>query len=138
MTLQQKQEILLLVDEPDQFNRNDIFATEESKQELRDYLYYEVGSNQLEMEIAEQIASVFMLGEMYPSSSTAELVESLMLNGPSQAVYNTATEGNMVRLGKYTGMVSSTYDRFWHNGIWGYATGEFVTSLISGTRACHC
>ena len=56
MTLQQKQEILLLVDEPDQFNRNDIFATEESKQELRDYLYYEVGSNQLEMEIAEQIA----------------------------------------------------------------------------------
>lgn len=127
MTLKQKRAIVLMADDPsERFDRNEVFATEESKQNLRDYLYSEVSSNKLEEEVAEQIASTLMLGEMYPSSSTADLVESLMLNGPAPAVYNTGGEGNMVRLGKYTGMIGSTSSNYFHNGIWGYATGEFA------------
>jgi hypothetical protein len=120
----QKRQILTMADDANQAHREEVFATEESKAALREYLYAEVSAGYLESEIAEQIASVLSLGVLYPSESYAEMVSAMMLNGPAQAVYNLSGQGNMVRLGKYTGLLGVTSSSVIHNGIWGYATGE--------------
>lgn len=123
MTKSQKRDILAMADDPDSAHRMEYFATDASKDVLRTYLYAEVSGGRMEVETTEQIASTLSLGAMYPTASGAAAAEPMLLDGPVPAEYDTATEGNMVRLGTSKTLAASSSSNH-YNGIWGYATGE--------------
>lgn len=106
-------------------DRTDAFATEQSKQELRSYLYTEVSYGYIEEEAAEIIASTLSLGPLYPTAGMAELAA---LNGPVGTVYE--GEGNIERLGRWNELNGVTSSNNFYNGIWGYATGECKSGIM--------
>ena len=99
--------------------RDQGFATAESKELLRNYLYKTVNDGTMEEETAEDIASSLNLGGLY---FTEEMADSLALmqghNGPAPADY--VDEGNMKRLGRISPVKVGQWSIY--NGIWGYAT----------------
>eukprot|EP00579_Thalassiosira_antarctica_P033091 CAMPEP_0202000898 /NCGR_PEP_ID=MMETSP0905-20130828/7147_1 /ASSEMBLY_ACC=CAM_ASM_000554 /TAXON_ID=420261 /ORGANISM="Thalassiosira antarctica, Strain CCMP982" /LENGTH=787 /DNA_ID=CAMNT_0048557497 /DNA_START=44 /DNA_END=2407 /DNA_ORIENTATION=+ len=132
MAIKQKQSILKMADDEDGDRRTDVFATEDSREGLRSYLYAQVSAGDMEQETAEIIASTLSLGGLYPSSAAADAASALLLNGPVNAVYDITGEGNMVRLGTSKTLVPDSTEQSGHNGIWGYATGQREYAL-----QCH-
>ncbi len=129
MSNAQKQSILKMTDgnagEDSGGHRINAFATEESKEGLRSYLRAEVSAGDLGVDTVRAIGSTLSLGALYPDDAEAAATAvAMLLDGPAQAVYDTAGEGNMVRLGTSRTLVSANANNYHHNGIWGYATGE--------------
>jgi len=67
LTMTQMDYILSMVDNTTSLDRSAVFGTEESKDDLRSYLYAEVSADSLEEYTAEMIASALSLGALYPS-----------------------------------------------------------------------
>ena len=107
--------------------RTDVFVTESSRDELRNYLYGQVSEGEMDVEVVEDIASTLSLGGMYPGEFDewgGASAAANMLDGPVEAVYDTSTEGNMARLGKNSVFTSVSTSQNGYNGIWGHSTGE--------------
>lgn len=136
MDSRQERKILRLAGGPAAAGHLGLTLSDRSKQRMRGYLLTQVGSKALHPDIAEVVASGLALGGLFPSAEVAATADAMELNGPAEAVYDTATEGNMVRLGTSRTMVPDTdADDYFHNGIWGYAAGENNLGQHVGPRS---
>jgi len=106
--------------------RTEAFASEPSKQELRAFLYTEVSAGVMELETAEIISSTLSLGALYPDENSEGL--AFLQQPPAVASYS--GEGNVIRVGRWNGLVSTSTS--FYNGIWGYAVGDREYAL-----QCH-
>ncbi len=126
LTMTQMDYILSMADNTTSLDRSDVFGTEESKEDLRSYLYAEVSANFLEEYTAEMIASMLSLGALYPTEQ--EDLEGFV--GPASKNY--LGNGNLVSLGRIqtreTKMDSNTYV-----GIWGLTKGSREYALLCST-----
>ena len=109
--------------------RDQGFATDAAKADLRDYLYAAVSEGTMEEETAERIASTLNLGGLLYTQDIEESLAMIQgLNGPAPASYN--GEGNMQRLGRWDNLPTEEY--WFYNGIWGYANENREYALM-----CH-
>ncbi|KAL7454148.1 hypothetical protein ACHAWC_009915 [Mediolabrus comicus] len=109
--------------------RDQGFATDAAKADLRDYLYAAVSEGSMEEETAERIASTLNLGGLlYTQDMEDSLAMIQGLNGPAPANY--VGEGNMQRLGRWNDL--PTEELWFYNGIWGYANEHREYALM-----CH-
>ncbi len=83
----------------------------------------------MELEAAEIISSTLSLGPLYPDGNSEGL--ALLQQPPAPASYS--GEGNVVRVGRWNGLVSTATS--FYNGIWGYAVGQSILFHCSG--ACR-
>lgn len=97
LTMMQMDDILTMIDNTTSLDRSDYFATEESKDDLRSYLYAEVSASFLEEYTAEMIASALSLGALYPT----EQLQLEGFQGPASKDYGGNQNGNLVVLGKF-------------------------------------
>ncbi len=126
LTMTQMDDILNIADNTTSSDRFDMFETDESKDDLRTYLYAEVSASNMEEYTAEMIASITSLGALYPT----EQQDLLGFAGPASKNYE--GNGNLVSLGRMqpraTSMSSNIYV-----GIWGLAKGSREYALLTST-----
>jgi len=135
LSITQKDDILSLstkfnpdynpLDEEVALHNHDVFATDESKEALRTYLYTEVETDYMEYDTAETIASMLSLGAMWGVSESginSIVGDHALLGGPAGSSYS--GDGNIVRLGRSNIFGDGDDDnRVYYNGIWGYSIG---------------
>ena len=127
LSMTQMDYILSAADNTTLFDRSSVFATDESKDGLRTYLYAEVSAALMEEETAERIASKLSLGALYPEETLAEL-EGFV--GPVPKVYE--GDGNLQRLGSLKTRSTSISSNIF-NGIWGISKGAREYALMCST-----
>ena len=127
LSMTQMDYILSAADNTTLFDRSSVFATDESKDGLRTYLYAEVSAALMEEETAERIASKLSLGALYPEETLAEL-EGFV--GPVPKVYE--GDGNLQRLGSIKTRSTSINSNIF-NGIWGLTKGGREYALMCST-----
>ena len=109
--------------------RDQGFATDAAKADLRDYLYAAVSEGSMEEETAERIASTLNLGGLLYTQDIEDSLAMIQgLNGPAPATYD--GEGNMQRVGRWDKL--PTEELWFYNGIWGYANEHREYALM-----CH-
>ena len=134
LSITQKDDILSLstkfnpdydpLDEEVALHNHNVFATDESKEALRSYLYMEIETDYMEYDTAETIASMLSLGAMWGASSGISSIvgDHALLGGPAGSSYS--GDGNIVRLGRSNIFGDGDGDnQVYYNGIWGYNTG---------------
>jgi hypothetical protein len=126
LTVTQMDYILSMSDNTTSLDRSDLFETEESKDDLRTYLYAEVSTSSMEELTAEMIASVLSLGALYPE----EQLELEGFAGPAEKDYT--GDGNLVRLGNIKTR-DTNIDSNIYNGIWGFNKGSREYALLCST-----
>jgi len=129
LTMTQMDYILSMVDNTTSLDRSAVFGTEESKDDLRSYLYAEVSADSLEEYTAEMIASALSLGALYPSEQ--EDLEGF--EGPASKNY--VGNGNLAQLARIqTRPTSMTKEPFnIYVGIWGLTKGSREYALVCST-----
>lgn len=127
LSMTQMDYILSAADNTTLFDRSSVFATDESKDGLRTYLYAEVSAALMEEETAERIASKLSLGALYPEETLTEL-EGFV--GPVPKVYE--GDGNLQRLGSIKTRSTSINSNIF-NGIWGLTKGGREYALMCST-----
>jgi hypothetical protein len=134
LTMTQMDYILSMVDNTTSLDRSAVFGTEESKDDLRSYLYAEVSAGSLEEYTAEMIASALSLGALYPSASEQEYSANLEgFQGPASKNY--VGNGNLVNLARIqtraTSMTKAPFNIY--VGIWGLTKGSREYALVCST-----
>eukprot|EP00984_Skeletonema_dohrnii_P035030 scaffold34600_cov155-Skeletonema_dohrnii-CCMP3373.AAC.4 len=126
LTVTQMDDILNIADNTTSADRFDMFETEESKDELRNYLYAEVSASNMEEYTAEMIASITSLGALYPT----EQLDLVGFEGPAESNYD--DNGNLEFLARIRPRPTNINNNI-YTGIWGVTKGEREYALLSSS-----